>query len=147
MNNLLSEPPAWLNSLVTVVCGCIEAQHPMGPLGFRYRNEGDFWEIVIYPTPVELTGGVVDGTVIFPGFSLDLQQLISAFDQIADTRWCAQGFGPYDLDGSHISIEGIYRGHSIWLQVLAEAPEDEEPGMKLSTGVELGSGSNNRTLQ
>lgn len=126
-------PPAWMNSLVDVVFGCIEAHNPMGPLGFRFRKEEDIWEIVVYPTPVELTGGVMDGTVVSPGFSMDLQQLSSAFDCVDETHWCAHGFGPHDPEGPHISIEGIYQGHNISLQVLAEAPDDEEPGIKLDT--------------
>ena len=90
-------------------------------------------EIVIYPTPVELKGGIVEGTVVFPGFSLDLHQLISVFDRVDEINWRAHGFGPWDHDGPHISIEGTYQKHNVWLQVLAEAPDDAEPGMKLDT--------------
>ena len=133
MNNFHSQSPEWLNSLVDDVISCIEAHNAMGPLEFLYRNEEDFWEIVIYPTPVELKGGIVEGTVVFPGFSLDLQQLISVFDQVDEINWRAHGFGPWDHDGPHISIEGIYQKHNVWLQVLAEAPDDAEPGMKLDT--------------
>ena len=54
---------------------------------YRYRNEAEFWEIVIYPTPVELKGGIVEGTVVSPGFSLDLQQLINVFDRVDEINW------------------------------------------------------------
>jgi hypothetical protein len=36
-----------------------------------------------------------------------------------------------DDEGPHVSIEGVYRGHDVFVQVLAYAPDDEEPGMKL----------------
>ncbi len=36
-------------------------------------------------------------------------------------------------EGPHVVIEGIYQGHEVFLQILAYAPEDEEPGMKLDT--------------
>ena len=124
MNNYHSQSPEWLNSLVDDVISCIEAHNSMGPLESFYRNEEDFWEIVIYPTPVELKGGIVEGTVVFPGFSLDLQQLISVFDRVDEINWRAHGFGPWDHDGPHISIEGTYQKHNVWLQVLAEAPDD-----------------------
>jgi hypothetical protein len=32
-----------------------------------------------------------------------------------------------------LSVDGLYQGHEVYLQVLAYAPEDEEPGMKLET--------------
>jgi len=87
MNNNLSQSTEWLNSLVDDVFICIEAQNPMGPLEYLYRNEAEFWEIVIYPTPVELKGGIVEGTVVSPGFSLDLQQLINVFDRVDEINW------------------------------------------------------------
>ena len=33
--------------------------------------------------------------------------------------------------GPEITIEGVYAGHELFLQLLAEPPEDEEPGMEL----------------
>ena len=48
-------------------------------------------------------------------------------------HWCAQSIGPWDLEGPNISVEGSYQGNTIFLQVLPEAPDDEEPGMKLDT--------------
>ena len=144
MNNYFSQSTEWLNSLVDDVFSCIEAHNPMGPLEFRYRKEEDFWEIVIYPTPVELKGGIVEGTVVSSGFSLDLQQLISVLDRVDEMNWRAHGFGPWDHDGPHISIGGIYQKHNIWLQVLAEAPDDVKPGMKLdTTGKRLKTAPNN----
>ena len=29
------------------------------------------------------------------------------------------------------TVEGAYQGHHVWLRVLAEAPDDEEPGLQL----------------
>jgi hypothetical protein len=63
-------------ALVDVVAACLEAHSPMGPLGFRYLEEEALGELVVYPTPVELVGGAADGTVVVPGFSLDLQALL-----------------------------------------------------------------------
>ena len=101
----------------------------MGPLGFRWRDEEDFWEIDAYPTLVELIGGAADGAVVTPGFSLDLEQLRLAFEQVEDLGWNALGWP--DGDGPFIWIEGVYQGHDVFLRVLAEAPEGEEPRVKL----------------
>ena len=56
---------------------------------------------------------------------------MSAFEELADVNWCSQSFGPNDNRGPRISIEGVYQGHDVYLEVLAEAPEDEGPGFKV----------------
>ena len=45
--------------------------------------------------------------------------------------WQSQGF-PYD-EGPKLIIEGDFQGRGVFLQVLAYAPDDEEPSMKLDT--------------
>ena len=127
----MAEAPQWLVSLVDAVGNRMEPHSATGPIAFHWRQEGDFWEIAVYYTPGEVIGGVEDGAVIVPGFSLHLQELISAFEKVADACWRSHSFGPHDSLGPHISIEGVYQGHEVWLQILAEAPEDEEPGFKV----------------
>ncbi len=51
--------------------------------------------------------------------------------QIDAMVWQSLGF--LSGEGPHVSIEGVYQGHEVFIQVLAYAPEDEEPGMKLDT--------------
>jgi hypothetical protein len=36
-------------------------------------------------------------------------------------------------EGPHVAIEGAFQGREGYLQVLARAPEDEEPGLKVDT--------------
>ena len=107
------------------------ADSPMGPLGYRYGEDDGPWQIDLYPTPVELVGGAVDGEVVAPGFSLDIEQLRGLFDRLDAVAWQSLGFP--DGEGPHVSVEGVYQGHEVFIQVLAYAPEDEEPGMKLDT--------------
>ena len=128
-----SHPPPWLETLVDLVSNCIEAHSPMGPLEYRYSAEADIAELIIYPTPVELVGGAVDGAVVVAGVSLDLQMLQSAFERVEAMHWQAQGMGPYDLDGPHLSLEGLYQGYYVWLRVLSEPPEAVEPSLRLDT--------------
>lgn len=124
-----SSLPGWLDSLFEVVAANMSPQNAMGPLGLRYRNDEGMWDVSVYPTPVELLGGAVDGEVVAPDFTLDLEGLRSAFDRIDDFGWMALGLP--QTEGPHVSIEGSYMGHEVYLQVLAYAPDDEEPGMKL----------------
>ena len=120
---------AWLDDLLEAVAGCAEAGSPMGPLGLRHREEEGFWEVWIYPTPVELVGGAHDGAVVAPDFCLDLERLRSTFEVVADFGWNALGL--HCPEGPYVHVEGVYRGREVYLQVLAQAPHDEEPGLKL----------------
>ena len=124
-------PMTWLHWLLQAVAECMTADSPMGPLGYRYSEEEGFWEVDIYPTSVELVGGAVDGEVVAPGFTLDVTELRSAFERIDSMAWHSLGF-PHD-EGPRFVVEGVCQSRSVLLQVLAYAPDDEEPGMKLNT--------------
>lgn len=118
----------WLGRLLGAVAACVETDSPMGPLGMRCQEDEDFCEIWIYPTPVELVGGPHDGEVVVPGFSLNLEQFRAIFDTAADFGWNSLGLS--NPEGPYIYIEGTYQGREVFLQVQAQAPEDEEPGLK-----------------
>jgi hypothetical protein len=126
-----SLPAVWLRGLVEAVAGCIEADSAMGPLGYRYGEEDDLWQIDLYPTPVELLGGAVDGEVVDPGFTLDIEQFRGLFDRIDALAWQSLGF-PFG-EGPQMAVEGVYRGHHVFVQVLAYAPDDEEAGRRPDT--------------
>ncbi|MEM9092175.1 MAG: hypothetical protein AAGC93_26000 [Cyanobacteria bacterium P01_F01_bin.53] len=122
---------AWLESLADLVCISVEAYSAMGPFGFRYRQDDEDWELIVYPTPVELMGGSEDGALVHSGFSLDIQFLLSRFEQVTAVQWLTHDFGVSEPEGPQLSIEGIYQGHNIWLRVLAEPPPNEPPGLQL----------------
>jgi hypothetical protein len=123
-------PVLWLRQLVEAVSDNVTANSPMGPLGYRYGQDEDCWEVSVYPTPVELIGGAVDGEVVVPGFSLDLKGLCDVFDTVEECVWQSLGLAPND--GPEIWVEGGFQGQHVFLQVLAHAPDDELPGMKLN---------------
>jgi hypothetical protein len=130
---MAQHPSAWMEALVNIVVDCMEAHSPMGSVGWQYHEEEALGELVVYPTPVELVGGATDGAVVVPGFSLDLHALLATFEHVTALQWCPHGFGPDDPEGPCLSLEGIYQGHQVWLRMLAEPPEDEEPGLHLDT--------------
>jgi hypothetical protein len=121
-----TDPAAWLHELVEAVADHITVDGVTGPLGVRVSEAEETCEVQVYLPPVELIGGAVDGEIVAPGFSLDLEGLRSLFGRVDDFAWQAFGRG-YD-DGPQVSIEGAYRGHEVFLQVLAYAPEVEETG-------------------
>jgi hypothetical protein len=128
-------PSAWMTELVEGVAGCMEAHSPIGALGWRYHEDEELLELIVYPTPVKLVGGEHDGAIVMPGFSLDVLALQTVFERVTALHWHAQDVGPDDEDGPHLSLEGTYQGHPVWLRVLAEAPDDEEPGLELDTSI------------
>jgi hypothetical protein len=126
-----SDAPEWVYALAETVAGSMTSLSGPGPLGFFYHEEEGAWEIIIYPKPVELIGGADGGDIVAPGFSLDLEELRGEFERVDAISW--QSLGCPSGEGPHVSIEGVYQGHEVFIQVLAYAPEDEEPGMKLDT--------------
>src|SRR6185312_7982378 len=122
--------PDWLKILLDLVADCIEVESPAGPLGARWGQDGDSWQVTIYPTPVELVGGAVDGEVVAPGFSVDLERLREAFTRLDAFGWNALGLqGP---DRPYIYLEGDFLARELLLRVLAHAPPDEGPGAKVT---------------
>jgi hypothetical protein len=120
-----------MGSLIDAATNCIEAHGEMGPLWYRWGNEDDHWEVWVYPASGKIVGGPHDGKVIVPGYSLDVKELTSVFDELVDVRWQAHRFLQQDQDAPKLSFEGTYQGHSILLMVLSEAPDDEEPGYEV----------------
>lgn len=94
------EDAVWLDHLLEAVSSCVEADSPMGPLGLLYREEDGYWEVWVYPTPVELLGGAQDGAVVVPGYRLDLEALRLTFTSVAAFGWDALGLN--DPDGPHV---------------------------------------------
>lgn len=129
---MAQHPPAWIEALVDVVVGCMEAHSPMGSVRWRYREEEALGERVVYPTPWSSSVGQQTALWWSPDFRW-ICTLLAAFEHVTALQWCPHGFGPYDPDGPCISLEGLYRGHQVWLRMLAERPEDAEPGLHLET--------------
>ena len=120
------DPDHWLDELGDAVASILTANSVTGSLGFRYCEQDGCWIVVVYLQPVKLAGGAEDGEVVAPDFSLDLEELRRLFERVDACSWRAIGLN-YE-EGPHVSIEGRYQGHEVFLQVLAYAPIDEEPG-------------------
>lgn len=121
------EEPSWLDDLVQAVANCIVSQG--ASIGSRFIVEDDSWQIWIYPMPVEVIGGANDGEIVTPGFTLELEWLRPAFERIDSTGWNSLGASP--ADGPFVWIEGIFQGHEVYVEILAQAPADEEANEKI----------------
>lgn len=127
----MSHPADWLETLVDATVGCMAAHSATGPVGYRHHQEDDLTTVILYPTPVELVGSEEDGVRVVSGFTLDILALMSIFEEVFEIHWESQAFYPSDPTGANVAIDAVYQGHSVWINILAEPPDDEQPGMKL----------------
>jgi hypothetical protein len=74
------------------------------------REKDGVRDLIMSPMPVELVGGIQDGTVVLPRFSLALHTFLRAFERLTALDWYAHGLGPADTDGPSISLKGLYQG-------------------------------------
>ncbi len=123
----MTQIPKWLESLIDVIAECMDHHDQIGPLGYLYNIDADLWEILVYPCSIEPADEARKNTLTTPRFSLDLELLQSSFEQLDALFWVAHDLGPYDAFGPHIVLEGTYRGNKVYLQILANAPKDENP--------------------
>ncbi len=101
----------------------------MGPWVSSGGEKDGYWEVDIYPTPVELIGGAEDGAVVSPAFSLDPRIGSRAFEEVEDFGWTTIGWP--DGNGPFVWIKGSYQGHELLLRILAQAPEGRSRVQKL----------------
>jgi hypothetical protein len=130
----MSDVPAWLDALLEVVVGAVEAQAP-SRVGLRFRQADAVWEVVVYLLPIELVGGAHDGEVVIPVFSVKLERLRSAFTRMDELTWEAHP----EKDGPSIFLEGQFADRQVRLRILAFAPPDEQPATKIDVNRDAGS--------
>jgi hypothetical protein len=113
-------PPLWIKDLVDAVDECITVDGPTVPLEFHHGQQDRCWLVAVYPGRMKLVGALPEGEEDPRGFTLDLEQLRSWFDQVQDVIWRSQGSKPGE--GPYVAIEGVYQGKNVFLEVLAYAP-------------------------
>ncbi|MEX0715077.1 MAG: hypothetical protein WD066_00750 [Planctomycetaceae bacterium] len=128
-------PPSWLSHLADQVAQRLRAADILAPLGCHYyRNRVlDQWEVTIFAGSTEIVGGELDGELRYSNFQLDLRELFGLFDLVDTFHWQADQMGPDDELGPHVSVEGSFEGHPVWLRVLARPPARFPKGRNLLT--------------
>ena len=126
-------PPNWLAKLANQVASEMTGVDILSPIGCHYfRNEGpaEQWEISLFAARTEIVGGQRDGVETLSRFTLDLKSIACIFSEVKRFHWQGLPFGSESEDevGPHISIEGTFEGHSVWLRILASAPKRFQSG-------------------
>ncbi len=128
---MASHPPVWLMNLANNVAAHVISFDSPGPIGchYHFNEEADQWEVTLFIGETEVVGGVHDGTTVASRFTLDVHRVCKLFSQVDECFWQALTADTEDDDlGAHLSVVGKHNDHSIWLRVLANAPQSVEPG-------------------
>ena len=128
-------PPTWLNTMANHVASLMYDVDVLSPIGchFFHHLSRDEWEVTLFASNTEIVGGEWDGVLAPSKFCFDILKLGEIFQEVRDLFWQAL---PVDFDdqlGSHVSIEATYEGHQVWVRILAESPEEFEPGRRIQT--------------
>ena len=122
----MASPPSWLARMTNRVAELICGIDVLAPIGCHYhctRFPHNQWEVTLFVGKTEIVGGSQDGSQFSSPFTVDLEQLIAVFSEVTSFHWQALTVGAKDELGPHISVEGYFEGHSVWLRLLAEAPK------------------------
>ena len=117
--------PAWIQSLADQITPGITPLGIPSPIGCHtfFDDTNDVWEISLFTSETEILGGEKDGIKFHSNFVLNINSLLHVFDEIENIEWQALTTGEEDQLGSHLSVEGTFQTHSVWLRILSNPPE------------------------
>ncbi len=124
----MPSPAPWIEALTSEVAHAISGVDMMAPLGCHTFRDGSIWEITLFVAATEIVGGVADGRLTYSRFVVDVPLLLQAFSQVISCSWYAGADSNSEQLGSHLSLEGYYGEHHVWLRVPDRAPSVFEPG-------------------
>lgn len=105
----------------------------LAPIGCHhfYNSNRNEWEVTLFASNTEIVGGEWDGVLAPSKFCFDILKVGEIFEEVKALYWQALPINYDDQLGPHVSIEGKCAGHQVWVRVLAESPEDFEPGRRV----------------
>jgi hypothetical protein len=126
------EPPRWVSELAQRAMRAFHSQGELAPVGCHFHEvrevETPQFEVTLFVSSTEVYGGALDGQCTFSPFMVDLAELMSAFDAVESCYWQAQTMAEDDELGPHVGLEGRFQGHSVWLRITAQPPQQFETG-------------------
>jgi hypothetical protein len=120
----MPQPPAWLSGLADVAAKAMEPLDSELParLGCHYTKFEGVWEVTLFIESTEIIGGPEDGSIKQAPLGVRICDILNVFQSVNQCNWQTQRFGADDDLGSHLSVEGTYKGRLVWLRILAQAP-------------------------
>jgi len=123
-------PPSWLRWFANDSARAIIDNAAHAPIGchFHFNPDHEEWEIVVFVSNTEVSGGAQDGTTVPFPVHLDICRVSDLFDDPPSIHWQSADVPDVGCVGQHVSFEGTVRGNRVWLRVLAQAPDEVGPG-------------------
>lgn len=121
----MSPPAAWLSGLADAIAKTLEplSSEPLPALDCHFTKYEGIWEVTLFTESTEIVGGPEDGSIKHSALGVRVSEILDLFQNVSSCNWQTQAFGPDDDLGPHLSIEGLYKGRTIWLRILAAAPQ------------------------
>lgn len=123
--------PEWIDEIIDDIGVGIDsgvmpyAYDAWGPEGDEEYSD-DPWVIHFYPTLSEVVGGAHDGSVVYPGITVDMTTIQECFEDIEYMTWCTKPIGEPRYHGSALEVMGWYEGHPVLLKIFEQPPSDDE---------------------
>lgn len=127
------DEPAWVRTFLEFLAGAITPHDFFGPLSCRmYPYQGNSADdpefvLLVFPTPFEVRYGAEDGAISSPGFTLDVQRVLSGFSSVKSMAWHVPVVYNGNLDGPELRISGTFVGIRVWLRIFTIPPSTEQP--------------------
>ncbi len=126
------QPPQWIGELTRFVLRAFHSRGDLAPVGCHFHENDEIEtpqsEVTLFVSSTEVYGGALDGHCAFSPFMVNLVDLMAVFDVVESCYWQAQTMAEDDQLGPHVGIEGRFQGHSVWLRITAQPPEQFETG-------------------
>ncbi|MHC4879980.1 MAG: hypothetical protein ACYTGL_26310 [Planctomycetota bacterium] len=115
--------PEWLRELVADVASSTDALGEHAEIGCHVfqNDEATEWEVTLFAERPEW-GGRLSQLSATPVLSVDVHAVVKVFDRVSACRWQTAPIPSGDDLGPHLSVEGEFAGHAVWLRVLGQKP-------------------------
>lgn len=115
--------PQWLTELVDSIATASDSLQTESELGCHvyFAPENGEWEITLFAEP-PAWGGRLKPPQAPPVLSVDISRILRLFDRVSNCRWQTTELTADDDLGPHLSVEGDYRGHPVWVRLLSRKP-------------------------
>ncbi|TWT63415.1 hypothetical protein [Rubinisphaera italica] len=119
----MAYPPTWIEDFVRQLAYSIFPQDFPTPLGCHYHQEGDCWEVAVFPSMRRVSGrGFEEESLATSAFSFDVQQSLALFEELHHLDWVTAPRSEENEAGPHLLFEGIALGEPVLIRVCAEIP-------------------------
>ena len=125
--------PEWATALIDRAAELFEPLEGVGRVGFDCHFADDRWHVGLFLGATEIVGGPRDGQSKHTNFQFDLGKLAGLFSRIEAMTWLAlpesgepESASPF----SSVTVDGIYDGNAVRLQLFSIPPVEAGPGFR-----------------